>query len=410
MKKNMILEQINADLTELCIKIGNRHVGSIGNKKATRYVSERLASSGFIIESSEFKCIDWKYEGVVLNVADDEIEAFISPYSSSCEIKSYFDTASNVHELSKKNFTNKIAVLHGDLCKEQLMPKNFAFYNPESHKEIIQLLEEKKPNAIIAITSYNPELAGACYPFPLIEDGDFDIPSIYMTEEQGEKILNQLGSQIYLKIESERMPSNGYNVIGKKGKRSNPSIVFCAHVDTKKGTSGALDNGTGVSMLLTLADLLKDYSGDLGVEILAVNGEDYYSNCGEMLYLSQNKKRLEEIILAVNADGIGHAGYRNTFTCFECSDEVDRAIRGAFADDEKFVEIEPWYQGDHMIFVMNQVPGIALTSENYIQIMTEIAHTEKDKIDNVDANKILEISYAMKELIYKLNDIIEHRA
>jgi len=41
--------------------------------------------------------------------------------------------------------SSKIAVLYGELGKEPLMPKNFVFWNPDEHKQIVALLEEKKP-------------------------------------------------------------------------------------------------------------------------------------------------------------------------------------------------------------------------------------------------------------------------
>lgn len=404
MERNLKLEQIKGDLKELCVNIGDRHVGSPRNRKATKYVSQRLSSVCFSVVKSGFECIDWEYGNIVLKVGNEQINAFISPYSLSCEIESGFESANNIEELSNKNFTNKIAVLYGDLCNEQLMPKNFKFYNPEHHKQIIQLLEEKKPLAIVAITSRNPELAGGLYPFPLIEDGDFHIPSVYITQEEGDKILSQLNSKMYLQIEARRIPSKGYNVIGTKKGQGSHRIVFCAHIDTKKGTPGALDNGTGVAALLTLADLLENYKGKLDIEILIDNGEDYYANSGEMLYLSENEDRFNEIILAVNTDGAGCAGYKSTFSCFDCKGIIEDAVRKAFEDKHKFIEIEPWYQGDHMLFVMNQTPAVAITSENYLEIMTNIAHTANDIIENIDMDKILDIAFAMKNLIYYLND------
>ena len=52
------------------------------------------------------------------------------------------------------------------------------------------------------------------------------------------------------------------------------------------GTPGALDNASGTTVLLLLAELLADYRGSLGVDIVAINGEDYYSAPGEIVYLS----------------------------------------------------------------------------------------------------------------------------
>ena len=49
----------------------------------------------------------------------------------------------------------------GDICAEQLMPKNFVFYNPDHHKRIYAFLEEKMPAAIITATERKPEMVGA---------------------------------------------------------------------------------------------------------------------------------------------------------------------------------------------------------------------------------------------------------
>ncbi len=43
-------------------------------------------------------------------------------------------------------------LVRGELAREQLMPKNFPFYQPEEHQRIIHLLEAQKPLAIIAAT------------------------------------------------------------------------------------------------------------------------------------------------------------------------------------------------------------------------------------------------------------------
>ena len=61
-------------------------------------------------------------------------------------------------------------------------------------------------------------------------------------------------------------------------------ITVFAHIDAKDGTPGALDNGAGVVVLLLLAELLQDYDGGVELELVALNGEDYYSAAGEMQY------------------------------------------------------------------------------------------------------------------------------
>ena len=92
---------------------------------------------------------------------------------------------------------------------------------------------------------------------------------------------------------SKRIPAKGYNVTGKKGKNNSQRIVITAHIDAKKGTPGAIDNATGVIVLLLLADLLKDYDGDKLIEIVAFNGEDYYAVPGQMNYICCKSEQLQ---------------------------------------------------------------------------------------------------------------------
>lgn len=82
--------------------------------------------------------------------------------------------------------------------------------------------------------------------------------------------------------------------------------MITAHIDTKIGTPGAIDNGTGVTVLLLLAELLKDHSFNYLIELVVLNGEDYYSAPGQIRYIEQNEGRFSDILLNINIDGAGY--------------------------------------------------------------------------------------------------------
>jgi len=73
------------------------------------------------------------------------------------------------------------------------------------------------------------------YPFPLIEDGDFDIPSVYMKDVDGEKLAGYAGQRVALDIRATRKPAKGCNVIARKG-TDNRRVVIFAHIDAKSST------------------------------------------------------------------------------------------------------------------------------------------------------------------------------
>lgn len=220
MKNDKLYQKCASYLNTLCEEIADRSVGSEGNRRATSFFEKEFSSLGWQTESSELDVIDWEDGGATLQVMDQSFNVLVSPYSPGCSVEALLTGASCLKELERKDITGKILLLYGDIAKEQLMPKNFVFYNPDEHQKIIALLEQMQPAAIISATSRNAALAGGVYPFPLIEDGDFDIPSVYMTEDEGIKLLSCIGKPAMLQSRSIRIPAKAYNVVSRKGNNS----------------------------------------------------------------------------------------------------------------------------------------------------------------------------------------------
>ncbi len=390
-------------LDKLCLEIANRCVGSVGNRLATDFFAEKMIAFGFRTECPQFACIDWSHGDIHLTIEGEPFKAFVSPYSLGCQERAPLSVVSTVAELESIQAEDKILLLRGDIAKEQLMPKNFTFYNPDQHKHIVGLLELKQPLAIIAATSRNPELAGGIYPFPMIEDGDFDIPSAYMTENVGHKLAGHAGEQVSLSFDARRIPSTGCNVIARTGSNPANRVVVFAHIDAKIGTPGALDNATGAIILLLVAELLKDYSGRLTIELVALNGEDYYSAPGEVQYLENNPNQLADVILGINVDAAGYNQGKTAYSMYDCPAEIASIIHRVFPIEKGFIEGEPWYQSDHSLFIMNNRPALAITSERFMYLSTYITHTQKDHPRLVEPAILVKIALSLRDLLLDLD-------
>lgn len=390
----------------LCEKYPSRRVGSPANQAATQFFGDTIQDLGLHAVSQRFDCFDHRAGNIQLLAGGKSFSAHISPHSLGCDLQAELDTASNLEELRKGNFTGKILLLHGEIAKEQLMPMNFKFYNPESHQEIYRLLETQAPAAIITATGRNPGLAGAPYPFPLIEDGDFDIPSAYMKDIESEALQKFIGEKISLKMEAERVPSWAENISARFGDRDQARIVFCAHIDSKFGTPGAVDNACGVISLLLLAELLKDEKELPAIEIVTFNGEDHYSVKGEMVYLQVNEGHMDKIKLVINIDGAGYRGHHSELSFYSCPENFENCARASLQDHPSIQPGEPWPQSDHMIFAMNQIPAMALTTSAFMEMEREIAHTPKDTPDMVDISLLVDIAHFLRDFVTqcKFND------
>jgi aminopeptidase YwaD len=225
-----------------------------------------------------------------------------------------------------------------------------------------------------------------------------------MTEEEGKKLSMCTGMKLFLDSKSKRIPGKGYNVTGKKGKNNSQRIVVTAHIDAKKGTQGAIDNATGVIVLLLLADLLKDYHGNKLIEIVAFNGEDYYAVPGQMNYIAANQNNFSQILLNINIDGAGYKEGPSAFSLFSLPDHLNSTVHEIISQYPGICEGVQWPQGDHSIFLQFGVPAIAVSSKWFTDNINEqdITHTPRDNIEIVDCSRLVEISNALDMFIRRI--------
>lgn len=422
MSNDDLLERAERHLSSLCSVEPNRRTGSRGNQQATDYFARVVRSLGYEPETTPFPCLDWSHGRCTLNDGDSGFELEASPYSLGCNLVSSVVTAATVEELTELECSGRILLLTGELSSEQLMPKNFPFYNPEHHGQLYALLESKQPGAIIAATRHNPGSAGALYPFPLIVDGDFHIPCAHCTEVIGEKIASDPARSFHLIIDAERHPSSASNVICRLNPHASQKILITAHIDAYEDTPGATDNAAGTVVLLLVAELLasresgsmtsgrsaRTYSGSdnratyaaeppppFGVEIVAFNGEDHYSAAGQLDYLERYGESLAETRFVINIDGAGFREGATAYSFYDLPGEVTQSAATIFGNYPEIIEGPQWFAGDHSVFLQRGVPAIAVTTEHVEQLVERIAHTPKDSPELVDCTKLVELAEAL---------------
>ena len=405
MDKKALMEKAKLHLQVLCAEIGERRVGSEENRRATTYAEKVLKALGWETNTTKLSVIDWQTNGAALTCNGKPFEVFSSHYSLGCLVEGELLAIDSVAQLEKMNIRDKIVLLYGEIAAQQIAPKHFPFWNPEEHQHLISLLENGNPKALVCATERNSATAGGVYPFPLFEDGDFDIPSVFMKDTEGDRLLSHAGQMVELVSQTTRIPETALNVIARReSHRTKQRLVITAHIDTKIGTPGAIDNGTGVTVLLLLAELLKDYSFKYPIELVVFNGEDYYGAPGQVKYIEQNAGRFSDILLNINIDG---AGYKEGISCFSPfglpEDMLDK-LHEVLWDAPELVEGLPWYQGDHSIFLQQGCPAIAVSSQWFIEHMEtqEITHTPKDNLEVVNYERVAECVQGIAAFLQKL--------
>jgi aminopeptidase YwaD len=388
----------------LCAAEPDRRPGSEGNRAAVASTAGAFERAGWEVDTPEFACTDWETEGGSLTVGGTAIDLVPSPYGLGVSAAGPIRLLTERPDPGRSDLAGSIVVLHGAAASEPLTPKAFPFYGSEEHTAVIDALEAAAPAAVIAVTGKYPALCGALDPFPLIEDGDFAIPTANLRPGDAGPVLGGEGAPAEVEIRSRRWLTTARNTIATRGPRR-PRVTVIAHLDSKPGTPGAVDNAAGVAVLLMLAEILSPERRphlDVGVELLAVNGEDHFAAPGEVHWLAANEDHLDDIVLAVNIDGAGYRGAGTAYSAYNLDGDQTARLEQAAAGRKSLVPGPPFFQSDHAIFAMRGRPAAAFTTEAFDEMLETLFHAPSDTPDRVDASLLLDIALAIADLIASL--------
>lgn len=363
-----------------------RAVGTEGNGKVLAILEEQLHGMGYEITKIPFSCITWSYSTSCIQYKGNKINIEASPFSEPFQGEGIVTVAGTRDELRDLDCIDKILVLRDQLVPNTLQPKNFPFYYPNEDKELIELLEEKKPAAIIATTGQSP--MSGLNPFPLFEDGNFLIPSAYISNRVWEDVTNNLINQpVFVQITSGKVNAESNQLIAsKKVRESKGKIVISAHMDTKYNTPGALDNGIGVVTLLETAKLITTEQYD--IDIVPFNGEEYFEASGEVSYIDYLKYSRDTVKMMINIDSPCHLGSNIAVSTYNLDETTQQQVESIINELDHVAAGDGWYAGDHAAFAFQGIPCIAISSSDLFTGALEHTHSAKDIAPTVDLSLI----------------------
>lgn len=363
-----------------------RPVGTSQNLEITSYIESYLGSLGYETKKIPFSCKVWESKESFLAIDGNKLTLQVSPYSQPFAGKRKGIIVRNLEELKNVECEDKILFLTEDLAEESLQPKNYPFYYPEEHRAIIDCLEAKKPCAIIAVTGET--CMNGLRPFPVIEDGNFPIPSASLDQEIFSEIEDKvLEREVDLAIVSKNDLATAYQLIASK-KVSDPkgTIVICAHMDSKYNTNAALDNASGVATMLYAAKGIEN--SNYNIDIVPFNSEEYYDPQGELLYLKELETSKKEVSLLINIDTVAHVGSKVAVATFNFHEKEQQELDKTMNSCADIVNGQPWYAGDHAVFAFGGTKCILISASDLFEGCLSYTHCPKDTIDLVDEKLI----------------------
>lgn len=386
-------------LTTFCAEIGPRPIGSAQNHAAADYIQHVFAGVGLATSRQAFACPQWSATAVQLTCGNAALPATVNTFSPACDVHGPLLPFSTIAELAQADLTDCIALLRGDLAQGPIAPLNSPIYLPEEHQLIGQLLRDKQPRAVIMVAN-KLRANDKADPLPLLEDWTLTVPSVTVSSTVGLDLLTHADRGVALRIASTQQAGASCNVLGRTTGSAPERVVICAHFDTKFGTPGAFDNGSGIAVLLTLAEMIHGVQSPCDFEFIAFNGEEY-NGLGDEAYLQEvglspvrfgeaqmpRSPELAHIHAAINIDGVGHARATNTVAIMNSSDALQQTVSDALHAFPTVARTDPWPASNHYTFYSHGVPCVVLGSDGGADVM----HRATDTLDGMSAAKLNEV-------------------
>ncbi len=385
----MHTELIEKVITYLAEDIGSRPLGSEANGRALVWAEALMGELRCAVERQVFAAKGWEPGDSGLKLNGVPLPHLVNPYSPAFRVQGPLLKAGTLEELEAIREPGAILLLHEALGAETVMPKSFTFYNPPHHGQLVSRLEALAPALVIAVRDENlPDnvtgVSGKTVLEPVFNDGDLPFPSVTVTLGHLAALGGVAGCLIAEAWSQGVSPVRETgNLVARLGDPEKPRVLVTAHLDTFFNTPGALDDASGIAFLTALAASgLR--SGAVCLELVLINGEDHYGILGERALMAALAESAKPTVLAVNVAGLGYRGTKNGVSCYAMPPALEAKVAAAVAADDAMALMDPWPQGDHMIFASLGIPTLALASCPFEDYLARCHHSPADTADQAD--------------------------
>jgi hypothetical protein len=214
----------------------------------------------------------------------------------------------------------------------------------------------------------------------------------------------------------------GRNVLAQRKGRNPEILALIAHLDTARTSGeGAMDNGSGVGVLLELARVLSSVSMNRSLLLVFSDGEEWGMLGARDLAANYPERNQIAAVVSLDHVGIGdlesfcleEAGQLKGFSppwlrqlARKAAESQGLPVRspGGFSEYlERAVLIS---QADQGPFLATGIPAINLGSESRDRMREkEIYHSERDTIDNLKIESFGRFGRAAERIVRTLDDL-----
>ncbi len=387
------------DLQSLTDQIGGRVTGTPSSKNAIAWAMARFEQAGVTARVEPFEMpMQWQELAVSAQISGDvafEPDVIAKPFSAgAAQLSAPLLDAGNG---SKQDFArlgdaarNAWVLIETPLLTDEIgLGGLFAEYNSAAHSEALAYAAGVAGTVFMSSRPNN-----LLYRLPLLS-APGRLPLLLMARESASRAQRLLRKGKSLSLTATIEVDSGYayqsaNVIGeiRGSSRADEIVLIGAHLDSHDLGTGALDNGSNVSMMIDIARQIKRLHLEPArtIRFALWNGEEQ-GLVGSWRYTQQHRDELDQHVMAASFD-IGTGRILGFFT-----GGMDKL--GALVDEylQPVAGLGPFQQvnaalvgTDNFDFMIQGVPNLVAVQAdaNYASNY----HASSDTFDKVDQQQL----------------------
>lgn len=392
------------DLERVC-GFGGRFAGSAGEVAARAFLKERLSElPGASVSSAPFPFRTWERDTQRLhllggNGVETELAAtslVLSPDAEGLELELV-----DLGRGSREDFRAHWNDIKG---KAVLVQHEFPFSVSHIHRRFKYGWAVEAGAAAFLIANFQPGVGVVTGSSG--NGADHDIPALGVSLEAGRALSSaaRVGeARVRIDITARRGEAEMETIVCDLPGRTSEMVVLCAHIDGHDLAQSALDNASGVAVVLEVARRLAPVVAGLkrGVRILFFTVEEWALTGSELYLRSLPIEERGRLALAVNLDTVvGHPQLNALVS-------EDRALADwvTSVTARRGAPVLPIYpvqaNSDHYNFFLNGIPALRLIAGyEEPEATTRLLLTPADTLDKVDVGQLRSAAMTTLDLVH----------
>ncbi len=256
---------------------------------------------------------------------------------------------------------------------------------------------------------FSNHLPGQLAPTGSLQPGqEAEIPAIGISKEDGFFLCRNARRgevRVNMQIDSRTYPARAAHVVGEiPAAEMAPHILIGAHYDGHDLAESAMDNGSGIALLLALAELFAPLAGKLRypLRFVALATEEL-GLVGSTQYVDNHRHEINDIALMINLDsgvqgGVGGFLYNGFPELAETMQQVIAEMHYPLILSPRIISAS-----DNMPFVLAGVPALnPFRRDLTISAGRGYGHTIADTLDKVEERDLRENVMVIAQVLLRL--------